>query len=885
MASDRDILPSWVKPSHYTVSLYDLEFGGNFTYQGTVAISVDIKNTGQFSDIVLNSHQLKLHSAELKTGDSSRPSKDITYDEKRQRVTLDFGEKIQYSGEATLTIKFEGTINNIMAGFYRSKYKPKGEVPASVAKDDEFHYMFSTQFESCDARRGFPCFDEPNLKATFDVDLEIPEDQVALSNMPEKETRKSKRSGFKTVVFDRTPTMSTYLLAWAIGDFEYVEEFTKRKYNGKSIPVRVYTTRGLKDQGRFALENCHQIVDYFSEVFQIDYPLPKVDLLAVHEFSHGAMENWGLITYRTTAVLFDEKTSADSYRNRVAYVVAHELAHQWFGNLVTMDWWSELWLNEGFATWVGWLAIDHLYPEWNVWGQFVTESVQTAFQFDALRFSHPIEVPVYDGLEVDQIFDHISYLKGSSVIRMLSAHLGEKIFLQGVADYLKAHQYSNATTNDLWSALSKASGQDVNSFMDFWIRKIGFPVVTIAEEPGQISLRQQRFLLSGDAKPEEDETVWWIPLGLHTGTSASTASLHKIGALTKKEDTIRDIDETFYQINKNLTGFYRTNYPPARLAKLGEARHHLTVEDKIGLVGDAYANSVAGYGSTAGLLALVERFQDESEYLVWSQILTTLGSVRSVFSGTGDISEGLRDYSLKLVTPAVEKVGWEFKEGESFLVGQLRAALILSAGLIGHKATVEEAQRRFDLYISGKDRDAINPSLRKAVFSIAIKNGGESAFKAVQNDYLNSTTIDGKEICLQSLGRVQTAELAQEFLSFIFSDKVAMQDKHSGTIALANNAKVRIEVWNFIRDNWDTAIHPTLSGNLVVLERFLRFGLNKFSDVAVAEDIAKFFSDKETRGYNKGLDVIDDTIRSHAKYKSRDEVVVKEWLKANGYTQ
>jgi aminopeptidase N len=270
---------------------------------------------------------------------------------------------------------------------------------------------------------------------------------------------------------------------------------------------------------------------------------------------------------------------------------------------------------------------------------------------------------------------------------------------------------------------------------------------------------------------------------------------------------------------------------------------------------------------------------------VWSQILNTLGSVRSVFSSTGDISEGLRAFCLKLVTPAVEKVGWEFAEGESYLVGQLRAALILSAGLIGHKATVEEAQRRFDLYVSGKDPKAIHPSLRKAVFSIAIKNGGESAFKAVQNDYLNSTTIDGKEICLQALGRVQTGELAQQFLSFNFSDKVAMQDKHSGTIALANNAKVRIEVWNFIRDNWDNAIHPTLSGNLVVLERFLRFGLNKFSDVAVADDIAKFFSDKDTRGYNKGLDVIDDTIRSHAKYKSRDEKVVREWLTANGYIQ
>jgi aminopeptidase N len=236
---------------------------------------------------VLNAHQLKVHSAELKTGDATKSAKNISYDEKRQRVTLDFGEKINYSGEATLEIKYEGTINNVMAGFYRSKYTPKGEVPASVAKDEEFHYMFSTQFESCDARRAIPCFDEPNLKATFDVEIEVPKDQTALSNMPEKEIKSSKRDGFHTVVFERTPVMSTYLLAWAIGDFEYVEAFTERKYNGKSIPVRVYTTKGLKEQGRFALDNCHKIVDYFSEVFQIDYPLPKVDLLAVHEFVSG----------------------------------------------------------------------------------------------------------------------------------------------------------------------------------------------------------------------------------------------------------------------------------------------------------------------------------------------------------------------------------------------------------------------------------------------------------------------------------------------------------------------------------------------------------------------------------------------------------------------
>lgn len=466
---------------------------------------------------------------------------------------------------------------------------------------------------------------------------------------------------------------------------------------------------------------------------------------------------------------------------------------------------------------------------------------------------------------------------------MLSDHLGEKVFLQGVADYLKAHQYSNATTNDLWSALSKASGQDVNSFMDFWVRKIGFPVVTVAEESGQIGLRQQRFLLAGDVKAEEDQTTWWIPLGLHTGDSASAASLHDTTALTKKDDTIQGINDGFYQLNKNLTGFYRTNYPPDRLKKLGEARDQLTVQDKIGLIGDAYANAVAGYGSTAGLLALVERFQDESDYLVWSQILTNIGNVRSVFSGNADISEALRKYHLKLISTAVEKVGWDFAEGEGFLTGQLRASLILSAGLVGHQATVDESLRRYDAYISGEDKSAIHPSLRRAIFATAIKQRGESAFKSIQEEYLNTTSIDGKEICLQSLGRVQTPELAQEVMSFIFSDKVAMQDKHSGTISLANNSKVRSEVWNFIRKNWESKVHPTLSGNLVVLERFLRFGLNKFTDEKVADEIAAFFKDKDTRGYDKGLEVIDDTIRSYAKYAQRDEKAVREWLEANGY--
>jgi aminopeptidase N len=283
--SDRDILPDTVKPVHYGLSLYDIELGGAFSFQGTVKITAKVMKSTKM--VVLNSHQLKIHDSEVlveqSTTQKTLKSSAVLYDVPRQRATIEFSEDIPPSEAAVIIVNFQGTINNEMAGFYRSKYKPTVTPAASVPKDDQFHYMFSTQFESSDARRAFPCFDEPNLKATFDVVIELPEDQVALSNMPVKSVQKGK-SGLQVVSFNRTPIMSTYLLAWAVGDFEYVEEFTKRKYEGRQLPVRVYTTKGLKEQGRFALENAHQIIDYFSEIFKIDYPLPKADLLAVHEF-------------------------------------------------------------------------------------------------------------------------------------------------------------------------------------------------------------------------------------------------------------------------------------------------------------------------------------------------------------------------------------------------------------------------------------------------------------------------------------------------------------------------------------------------------------------------------------------------------------------------
>ncbi|KAJ5577765.1 Alanine/arginine aminopeptidase [Penicillium hispanicum] len=894
--TNRDILPDVAKPVNYHVSLFDLQLGGSWGYKGVVKIDATVMSSTK--EIVLNSKEIDVHEAKLLGKDGAQLAKatEITYDKKSERVHLNFSQDVAPS-DIILSIHFTGTMNNVMAGFYRSKYKSVGEPTADTPKEGDFYYMLSTQFESCDARRAFPCFDEPNLKATFDFEIEIPKGQTALSNMPVKSERDGGNSGLKFVTFEKTPVMSTYLLAWAVGDFDYVEAKTQRKYQGKSIPVRVYTTKGLKDQAHFALECAHRTVDYFSEIFEIEYPLPKADLLAVHEFAAGAMENWGLVTYRTTAVLFDDENSDNRYKNRIAYVVAHELAHQWFGNLVTMDWWNELWLNEGFATWVGWLAVDHFYPEWNIWSQFVAEGVQQAFHLDSLRASHPIEVPVRNALEVDQIFDHISYLKGSSVIRMLSVHLGRETFLQGVAEYLKSHAYGmhqpetlwwpssdiakgNATTNDLWSALSKASGQNVHGFMDPWIRKIGFPVVTVAEEPGQISIRQNRFLSTGDAKPEEDETTWWIPLGVKSGQNLAVVDSR---ALTKKSDTVGGIGEdTFYKVNKDLSGFYRTNYPPARLEKLGKSLNLLSTEDKIGLLGDAAALAVSGEGTTPSLLALLEGFKEEQDYLVWSQVSSSVANLRSVFSQNEAAAESLKKFTKSLVRVAVEHIGWEFQPNEDYLIVQLRKLLIAMAGNAGHESIVAEAKRRFDLWATGQDKAAVHTNLRSAIFSLNVSEGDRREYDAVKKEYLQTDSVDGKEICLAAMGRTKNPALVKDYLDFVFSDKVAIQDMHSGAAALAANAKARHLLWEYIKTNWES-VEARLSSNNVVFERFIRMGLSKFADHNMGDDIAAFFKSKETGAYDRALVIVLDNIRTNAYYKERDEALVLEWLRAHGY--
>jgi aminopeptidase N len=461
---------------------------------------------------------------------------------------------------------------------------------------------------------------------------------------------------------------------------------------------------------------------------------------------------------------------------------------------------------------------------------------------------------------------------------MLVNHLSLEPFLKGVSNYLKKHAYGNARTADLWAALSEASGIDVASFMDPWIRKIGFPVVTVGEEPGQISVRQSRFLTTGDVKKEEDETTWWIPLGLKSGSQAqSTAS-----ALTAKEDTIRGIDDRFYKLNADQSGFYRTNYPPERLTKLAQSQSLLSIEDKIGLMGDASALAIAGDGTTAGLLAFIEGFQKEESYIVWTQISSSIYKVRSTFSSNKTLLAALKKYTLKLVSPAAESIGWTFAPNEDYLTGQLRKLLLAMAAGAGHEAIIAEGKRLFAAWQAG-DNDAIHQNLRSVVFNMNVAQGGEAEYAAVKNEYLHTTSVDGKEICLQAMGRTKDAQLARHLLEFVTADPVPPQDAHSGPNAVAANIDTRGVLWEFTKSEWER-VHARLgTKSSVVMDRWVK-SLQSYSEMGVEAEIREFFKDKNTKAFQRSLVIVSDTITGNAQYKERDENAVGEWLKANRYT-
>ncbi|MCJ1319200.1 Aminopeptidase 2 mitochondrial [Xylographa vitiligo] len=863
----REVLPTNVRPLHYDLTLEpDFE---KFTFEGKVVIDLDVKE--ETTSISLNAVEIDIHSTTITSGETQiTTSPKVSFNEAKQTVTLSFDKAITAGSKAQLTHTFTGSLNDKMAGFYRSSY---------AHPDGTTHWMATTQMEPTDARRALPCFDEPALKATYTVTLVAEKGLTCISNMDvasEKEVE-SKLSGGKkkAVTFNKTPLMSTYLLAFIVGELKYIES------NSFRVPVRVYATPDKDiEHGRFSLDLAAKTLEFYEKTFDSPFPLPKMDMAAIPDFSAGAMENWGLVTYRVVDLLFDEKTSGASMKERVAEVVQHELAHQWFGNLVTMDFWDGLWLNEGFATWMSWYSCNKFYPEWKVWESYVTDTLAMALSLDSLRSSHPIEVPVSRADEINEIFDAISYSKGSSVIRMISKYLGEDVFMEGIRRYLKKHAYGNTQTSDLWAALSDASGKPVDKTMDIWTKNIGYPVVTVTENEGakSIHVKQTRFLRTGDVRPEEDKTLFPVFLGLRTKEGVNEDLV-----LSGREQDFDVPSLDFFKVNADHSGIYRTSYTPARLEKLGQAAKQglLPVEDRAGMIADAGALAASGYQKTSGLLTLVKSFGDEPEYVVWGEILSRISGIRAAWEFEDEQTrEALKTFQRNLVSSKAHAKGWTFTENEDHIQAQFKALLFGNAGLSGDPEVISAAQAMFKAFAAG-DRKAIHPNIRGSVYGIALQNGGEKEYDILLNEFRTAKDADEKNTALQRLGYAKGKALRTRTLALPLSDEVKAQDFHLPLMALRNDAEGVEMLWAWFKDNFE-AIKGKCPPALTLLGYVVSGATSSFTRKEHIHAIEKFFEGKDRMGFEKKLEQSLDGVRAKSSWLERDGEDVKAWLRGQG---
>ncbi|XP_049361038.1 aminopeptidase M1 [Solanum verrucosum] len=818
-------LPKFAVPKRYDLKLKpDLV---TCKFVGAVDISLDVISPTKF--IVLNAAELSVDrkAVHFKSSNKVFEALEVGLIEEDEILVVEFGESLPV-GLGVLSMAFEGTLNDRMKGFYRSTYEHNGEK----------RNMAVTQFEPADARRCFPCWDEPACKATFKITLEVPSELVALSNMPVEEEKVT--GNLKTVHYQESPIMSTYLVAIVVGLFDYVEDHTS-----DGIPVRVYCQVGKANQGNFALHVAVKTLPLFKEYFAAPYSLPKLDMIAIPDFAAGAMENYGLVTYRETALLYDDKHSAAANKQRVATVVAHELAHQWFGNLVTMEWWTHLWLNEGFATWVSYLATDSLFPEWKIWTQFLEEATE-GLRLDGLAESHPIEVDINHAGEIDEIFDAISYRKGASVIRMLQSYLGPESFQRALASYIKRYACSNAKTEDLWSVLQEESGEPVNKLMNSWTKQQGYPVVSVKINDQKLECEQTQFLLSGS----HGDGQWIVPLTLCCGSYEARKSFlmqEKSEALDVKDllcsSSIKG--NPWIKVNVEQTGFYRVKYDDELSARLRYAIESkvLSTNDKYGILDDSYALSMACHQSLSSLLALMASFREELDYTVLSNLISISYKVsRIVAEAVPDLQNHIKLFFINLFQFSAERLGWDPKEGESHLDAMLRGELLNALAAFGHDETINEAIRRFHIFLDDRNTAVLPPDLRKAVYVAVmqrVNKSDRSGFEALLRIYRETDLSQEKTRILGALASCKDPEIILEILNFLLCSEVRSQDCVFG---LAVSFEGRETAWRWLKEKWDH-IHKTF-GSGFLLTRFISATVSPFSSYEKAKEIEEFFASR-----------------------------------------
>ncbi len=841
-------LPNHIVPKRYSITLFpNLK---EFTFGGEVEILLNL--TKPVSEITLHAAELKITAAVLRDGTTELKSQSISYNEKLETATMFFEKKTQ-AEETKLQLKFTGILNDKMRGFYRSRYQHGGKE----------HYMAVTQFESTDARRAFPSFDEPAKKAVFDVKLIIPQDHTAISNTVETEVAEHS-PGYKVVTFAPTPKMSTYLAAFIVGKFEFIESRFRTGSTGQvktAFKVRVFTTFGKKHQAKFALSTAVRVLEFYEDYFGIKYPLPVLDLIAIPDFAAGAMENWGAVTYRETALLVDEELSSTANKQWVALVIAHELAHMWFGNLVTMQWWTHLWLNEGFASYIEYLAVDSIFPDWHIWKQFVFMDHARALELDGLKNTHPIEVAVRHPGEISEIFDAVSYSKGASVIRMLAVYLGEKNFQKGLQIYLEKHKYGNAATVDLWKALEKASGKKVEKIMENWTGKPGYPLVIVSDVSKKLKLTQTRFFSSPiSAKKSYDKTVWLIPID-------SFLFSKKTILMPKQKEQIK--------LNRGETSLVRIKYSAENLQLLQDSieEKKVSAEDRFGIVRDAYALAQSGHMATDKALELTLSYKKENEYIVWAQIAADLRTLDNLISSE-KFHVNFRKYCREIFAVITVRIGWDKKPQEEHAQTLLRSIVLFAAGTFGDKAIIAKAKDLFKSIVESKSK--IDSDLRGLVYNLVAENGEDDEYAMLKNLYDKTPFQEEKDRIFRALCLFKDVNLLTKTLTFAFSQETRAQDRFKAVSFVWANPAGRDLAWDFLQKNWKL-IQKTFAGGHLY-PRFIQPAVN-FVDSKKALEIEKFFKKNPSPGLERTIAQVTEQIRANSLWLSRDKSKISEFLR------
>ncbi len=690
-------------------------------------------------------------------------------------------------GNHVIVIAFTGVATDAMHGMY----------PAYFEHDGKKEHLIATQFESHHAREVFPCVDEPAAKATFDVTLTTDTGVTVLSNMPSK--TQVEENGKLVSTFNTTPKMSTYLLAWVIGDMHHKTATTK-----SGVEVNVWATPAQRPESLdFALDIATRTIDFYDEYFDTPYPLPKSDHVSLPDFSSGAMENWGLVTYREIALLADPATSSISSKQYIATVIAHELAHQWFGNLVTMKWWNNLWLNESFATLMEYIAVDALHPEWNIWLDFASNEAIMALRRDAIDGVQSVQMDVNHPDEISTLFDGaIVYAKGARLLRMLHTYIGNDAFRTGLKAYFTQFAYSNTEGDDLWNALAQASGKDITAMMNTWISQPGYPLLEVsADEAQNITLTQSQFFIG---EHEVSERLWPIPLNSPCSEMPSI--------FNERTATIKRTHETPLQFNAGAASHFITHYSSELLARLlSKVEDGSMAEiDRLTLLNDMTLLARAGKITSAELLPLLQAYKNETSEAVWGIISLALAELRKFVEEDELAESALRSLSAEIARTQHEQLGWEGDSSESAETQKLRSTII-SLTLYGENP--DAIKKAKELYES-TPLEALDPELRSVILSSVVRHDttGKIAKHLIDAYVATQDAELAQDICL-GLTSTRTPQTIQTLLENIKrSDIVRPQDVARWFAYLIRNRYARDTTWSWLTENW-TWIEETFGGD------------------------------------------------------------------------